>query len=196
MSDHVPAPDAGVPVTEPTPTPGTAPDPTTAPATEPATAVTLRAPAHRVGRSAPWLWGVGAVARVVVLLAVGVAVELFGWYDVPGWAWVLYGVLAVAYVPLMPLVRYRIHRWESTETAVYTQTGFLSRERHIAPMSKVQTIDMDESPVARLFGLATVTVTTASAMGSLTITALDRAVAEQLVSDLTRRTEAEADDAT
>lgn len=174
------------------PAPGSAP----APATGPAATVALRDPAHRVSRSAPWLWAVGAVVRVVVVVAVGVVLGLVGFVEVPWWGWVLLAVAGAAYVVLMPLVRYRIHRWESTETAVYTQVGFLSRERHVAPMSKVQTIDMDESPLARLFGLATVTVTTASAMGSLTITAVDREVAQQLVADLTRRTEAEADDAT
>lgn len=173
------------------------PEPPAAPEAAPDPApVALREPAHRVSRSAPWLWAIGAAMRVVVLIAVGVGLGLTGVLELPWWAWTLVGLAAAAYVPLMPLVRYRIHRWESTETAVYTQEGFLSRQRHVAPMSKVQTIDMDESPVARLFGLATVTVTTASAMGSITITAIDRHVAQQLVSDLTRRTEAEADDAT
>lgn len=168
------------------------------PATDPVSTATvaLREPAHRVSRSAPRLWAVGAVVRVAMVVAVLVALGLVGFVELPWWAWVLLAVGGVAYAVLMPVVRYRIHRWESTETAVYTQVGFLSRERHVAPMSKVQTIDMDESPLARLFGLATVTVTTASAMGSLTITAIDREVAQQLVADLTRRTEAEADDAT
>ena len=67
----------------------------------------------------------------------------------------------------MPRVRYRIHRWESTDTAVYTQTGWLSRERRIAPMSRVQTVDFEQGPIDRLLGLASVTVTTASAAGPL-----------------------------
>ncbi|GAB3990768.1 PH domain-containing protein [Nocardioides marmoraquaticus] len=166
------------------------------PAPSPSAAVALREPAHRVSRSAPWLWAIGAVVRVVVVVVAAVVAGVLGFVDLAWWAWTLLAVAGAAYVVLMPLVRYRIHRWESTETAVYTQVGFLSRERHVAPMSKVQTIDMDESALARLFGLATVTVTTASAMGSLTITAIDRQVAQQLVADLTQRTEAEADDAT
>ena len=54
----------------------------------------------------------------------------------------------------MPRVRYRIHRWESTDTAVYTQTGWLSRERRIAPMSRVQTVDFEQGWIDRLLGLA------------------------------------------
>ena len=59
---------------------------------------------------------------------------------------------SVAYVVAMPRVRYRIHRWESTDTAVYTQTGWLCRERRIAPMSRVQTVDFEQGAIGRLLG--------------------------------------------
>ena len=155
----------------------------------------LRDPAHQVSTKAPMLWMVFAALRSLLLLAGLVAVHLF-WFDVPVWVWPVYGVLAIAYVIAMPRVRYRIHRWESTDTAVYTQTGWLSRERRIAPMSRVQTVDFEQSAVGRLFGLASVTVTTASAAGPLRISEIDKPVADRLVDDLTRRTEAEAGDAT
>ena len=96
----------------------------------------------------------------------------------------------------MPTYRYQVHRWESTDTAVYTQRGWLNRERRIAPMSRVQTVDLEQGALSRLLGLAQVTVTTASAAGPLRIEGLDRRVAEQLVEELTRRTEAEPGDAT
>jgi membrane protein YdbS with pleckstrin-like domain len=102
----------------------------------------------------------------------------------------------VAYVVVMPAVRYRIHRWESTADAVYTQTGWLTRERRIAPMSRVQTVDLEQGPVSRLLGLAEVTVTTASAAGPLKIEGLDFPIAQRLVDELTRRTSAVAGDAT
>jgi membrane protein YdbS with pleckstrin-like domain len=102
----------------------------------------------------------------------------------------------VGYAVAMPAYRYRVHRWESTATAVYTQTGWLARERRIAPMSRVQTVDLQQTALSRLFRLANVTVTTASAAGPLRIEALDVAVAERLVDELTRQTEAEAGDAT
>jgi membrane protein YdbS with pleckstrin-like domain len=156
----------------------------------------LREPAHQVSRKAPVLWAVGAAMRALTLLAVLVLAAVFDWFPVPVWVWPAYAVVAIAYVVGMPRVRYRIHRWESTETAVYTQTGWLSRERRIAPMSRVQTVDFEQSPLGRLLGLASVTVTTASAAGPLQITLVDKAVADRLVDDLTRRTEAEAGDAT
>ena len=162
----------------------------------PAANPALRDPAHQVSPKAPVLWAFGATVRVVLLLVLLVTAKLAGWWDVPLWVWPLYVVLALAYVVGMPLVRYRVHRWESTETAVYTQTGFLSRERRIAPMSRVQTVDFEQSAVGRLLGLASVTVTTASAAGPLVIRGVDKEVADRLVDDLTRRTEAEAGDAT
>jgi membrane protein YdbS with pleckstrin-like domain len=156
----------------------------------------LREPAHQVSSKAPVLWAVGAGIRSLLVLVVLVLAAVFDWFPVPLWVWPLYAVLAVSYVVAMPRVRYRIHRWESTDTAVYTQTGWLSRELRIAPMSRVQTVDFEQSPVGRLLGLASVTVTTASAAGPLHISLVDKPVADRLVEDLTRRTEAEAGDAT
>lgn len=158
--------------------------------------VALRDPAHQVSPRAPFIWTLGAVVRSILLATVAVVVALV-WDRWPAWwVWAAYAVLAVGYVVVMPAYRYRVHRWESTSTAVYTQSGWLTRERRIAPMSRVQTVDLQQTAVSRLFGLANVTVTTASAAGPLRIEALDVAVAERLVDELTRRTEAEPGDAT
>lgn len=156
----------------------------------------LRQPLHQVSSKAPLLWAIGAGLQSIPVLVLLAAASIFDWFAVPVWVWPGYAVLAIAYVAAMPRVRYRIHRWESTETAVYTQTGWLSRERRIAPMSRVQTVDFEQSPLGRLLGLASVTVTTASAAGPLRISMIDKPVADRLVDDLTRRTEAEAGDAT
>src|SRR4051794_10030345 len=154
--------------------------------------VSLREPAERVSPRAPLVWAAAAVVKGLLLGAVlvvaTVVVELF-W--MPAWAWVLYAVLVIAYVAVMPVYRYRVHRWESTDTAVYTQRGWLSRERRIAPMSRVQTVDLEQGIVSRALGLADVTVTTASAAGPVRIEGLDRAVAERLGDELPRRTEAQ-----
>jgi len=139
---------------------------------------------------------VGAVLRSLLLLAALVAIEVFDWFDVPVWVWPLYAVVAIAYVIAMPRVRYRIHRWESTDTAVYTQTGWWTRERRIAPMSRVQTVDHREGAISRLFGLATVRVTTASSAGALTIEGLDQHRALEIVDELTRMADSVPGDAT
>jgi membrane protein YdbS with pleckstrin-like domain len=160
------------------------------------TAPALRDPANRVSPKAPVLWAAGACIPAVSLGVVLLAARLFDWFHVPLWIFPLYVVVAIAYIVGMPLVRYQVHRWESTDDAVYTQVGWLSRQRRIAPMSRVQTVDFEQSAVGRVLGLASVTVTTASAAGPLVISAIDKEVADRLVADLTRRTSAEAGDAT
>jgi uncharacterized protein len=159
--------------------------------------VTLREPSGRVSPRAPLVWVAHALLRGLLLSAgVFVASVVADLFTLPTWAWVAYVVAVLGYAAVMPAYRYHVHRWESTSTAVYTQTGWLARERRIAPMSRVQTVDLEQGPVSRLLRLATVTVTTASAAGPLRIEGLDTETAERLVDELTRRTEAEAGDAT
>jgi membrane protein YdbS with pleckstrin-like domain len=105
-------------------------------------------------------------------------------------------VLGAAHLIVMPQWRYNVHRWEVAPQAVYTRAGWLHQESRIAPISRIQTVDSERGPLAQLFGLADVTVTTASAAGPLTIEGLDRAIAERLVDDLTTAAQATRGDAT
>jgi membrane protein YdbS with pleckstrin-like domain len=63
-------------------------------------------------------------------------------------------------------------------------------------MSRIQTVDYVEGAISRLFGLASVTVTTASAAGALEIAGLDQARARQLVDELTLKANTVEGDAT
>jgi membrane protein YdbS with pleckstrin-like domain len=153
-------------------------------------ATRLRAPAHLVSPRAKAYWTVRAGAGWLVLAAAQVAVWIAvkhpdGWHAV---ALAVTVVLAVAHVSVMPRWRYRVHRWEATDTAVYTQSGWFSQERRIAPVARIQTVDTQRGPFEQAFGLANVTVTTASAAGPLKIHGLRRADADALVDELTART--------
>jgi uncharacterized protein len=160
--------------------------------------MTLRAPAHLVSSRARWYWAVRAGAGWLAV----VAVEALIWLAAPGSGAVHLGVLlatlllAAAHLAVMPQWRYRVHRWETTETAVYTQTGWFTQERRIAPMARIQTVDTRRGPVEQLFRLTNVTVTTASAKGPLKIHALDLEVADHIVEHLTRRAQLSAEDGT
>uniref|UniRef100_UPI002B27187C PH domain-containing protein n=1 Tax=Nocardioides sp. TaxID=35761 RepID=UPI002B27187C len=131
------------------------------------------------------------LVMVVALSVFAVTTDAVRW-----WMVLALVVAVIAYVAVVPQWRYLVHRWEATETAVYTQTGWWARERRIAPMSRIQTVDYAEGAIARLFGLASVTVTTASAAGAISIDGLDRQVARRLVDDLTRQADAVEGDAT
>ena len=160
-------------------------------------APSLRDPRERVSPRARLMWMVGGLVRAVVLMALLLVTALvFDWYDLRWWMPLSLAVLTLAAAVLIPQWRYAVHRWEVTDTAVYTQTGWWRRERRIAPMSRIQTVDYVEGAISRLFRLASVTATTASAAGALEIAGLDRDLARRLVDELTRKADAIAGDAT
>ncbi|MEO5745143.1 MAG: PH domain-containing protein [Terracoccus sp.] len=158
----------------------------------------LREPSQRVSPRAVWMWTVEALFSVAWLFG-GLAVWWFLDTDSRTAQWVTGAILlavSAGYVTIMPRWRFRVHRWEATSYAIYTQTGWIRQERRIAPLSRVQTVDLERGPVAQLFKLASVTVTTASAAGPVKVHGLDLAVAEELVEGLTAAAVAEKGDAT
>lgn len=158
----------------------------------------LRPPRHRVSRRAIRWWTVQAVLNALATL-VPLLVVLSAWPRARAWLGIAAAVLAVAavgYVLVMPRWRYRVHRWEATDDAVYTSTGWLNQEWRVAPMSRIQTVDTARGPLQQLFGLATVTVTTASAAGPLRIDGLDHPTAVALAEQLTAVTGTAPGDAT
>ncbi len=161
-------------------------------------ATQLRPPRHRVSRTAIWYWTVRAAIGWLVLAA---AQALWWALDGGPGGWHAAGlaattVVGAVHLVVMPRWRYAVHRWEATPHAVYTQSGWFSQERRVAPVSRIQTVDSERRPLEQLFGLTDVTVTTASASGPLKIHALDRDTAQRLVDELTASTRAGQDDAT
>lgn len=153
----------------------------------PGETVTLTDPAHPPSRKAPLVWAIGAAIPWLVLVVaqlvwLGFDQQMLWLHGAAAAATVLG---AVASVVVVPLWRYRVHRWEISPEAVYTRTGWLVQERRIAPISRVQTVDTYRGPLDRLFGLANVTVTTASSAGAVRIVALDSQVADGVVARLT-----------
>ncbi|MGQ0777247.1 MAG: PH domain-containing protein [Pseudonocardiales bacterium] len=158
----------------------------------------LRPPRHRVSPRAVTWWTTQAVLLATPLLIVPI-VGLALWPYARAWlvgVAIAFAVLGVAYVLVMPRWRFRVHRWEATDDAVYTSSGWLSQEWRVAPMSRIQTVDTERGPLQQLFGLSTVTVTTASAAGALRLAGLDHALAADLVQQLTETTQATPGDAT
>src|SRR5689334_18646738 len=144
-------------------------------------------PANPPSRKAPLVWALGAAIPWLVLIVAQVV-----WVVLDGrllWAHALAGTVTllavVLFVGVVPVWRYRVHRWDISPQAVYTRTGWLVQERRIAPVSRVQTVDTYRGPLDRLFGVANVTVTTASSAGAVRIVALDNDVADRVVEQLT-----------
>lgn len=162
-------------------------------------ALPLRPPAHQASPRAVTWWRLRALGTLLALTGPQlVAVAMLG-DGAPSWlvgTAVATGLLCAVYAVAVPPILYRIHRWEVTDQAVYTLTGWLTREWRIAPISRVQTVDTERGPLQQQLRLATVTVTTASARGAVKITGLDADVAAELARDLTETTQATPGDAT
>jgi len=87
---------------------------------------------------------------------------------------------AIGYLTVMPRWRYRVHAWELGEFAVYSASGWFWQRRRIAPLSRVQTVDVVRGPLQQSFGLATIVVTTASTAGDVKIAGVSDADAEEI----------------
>ena len=87
---------------------------------------TLRPPAHLVSPRAVLYWFTRALAAWLVVIAVQVVSWVLDW-PIPPWhaqLLVVTALLAAAHLIVMPRWRYRVHRWELTDDAVYTRTGW------------------------------------------------------------------------
>lgn len=161
----------------------------------------LREPAHQVCPRAVRYWVVKGLIGGVIAWAVMFAIY---WFVAETWEWgrwlgpifILIMIANLADVTLEPIIRYRRTRWEVTGEKVFAQTGWLSRDQRIAPLSRVQTVDTHRSALMRVFRLANVTVTTASAAGPITLPCLDTDVADRVTAELARITGQTTGDAT
>ncbi|QHG85200.1 hypothetical protein D1O33_23240 [Rhodococcus rhodochrous] len=162
------------------------------------TGVVMREPSWRPSPKARVLWAVSAASMWLPLVVAQVVWALVapvgaGWHIAAAAATVVLGGLHVAVVPVW---RYRVHRWEMDETAVYTRSGWWTQEHRIAPISRIQTVDTERGPLDRWLDLTTVTVTTASAAGAVEIVGLDSRVADETVARLTTLAASSEADAT
>ncbi|MGQ0840866.1 PH domain-containing protein [Actinokineospora sp.] len=164
----------------------------------PAPTPRLRPPHNQVEPRAVGWWATQSALAfgglAIPLLIVGLTLP-------PTRPWVFIGAALAVVVGLVDAlvvsrIRYRVHRWEVTDDAVYVRRGWFWQEWRVAPMSRIQTVDTIRGPLEQAFRLATVTVTTASAKGALKIQGLDHEQAEELVERLTEATQATPGDAT
>lgn len=161
-------------------------------------ALQLRPPRHRVERRAVTWWVLQSAAAFVPIMS-GLIVAYVLWDDARPWLVVpiigaaIFGLLGLL---VEPWWRYAVHRWESTDQAVYALTGWLVREWRVAPISRIQTVDAVRGPLEQMLGLSTLRVTTASSRGAINIGGLDREVAAEAAAQLTKIAQVTQGDAT
>lgn len=158
----------------------------------------LRLPSERVSSRATTLWTVQSLLYIGIPLAALVAAAII-WE--PARVWLIApiiagGVLFVATVVIEPLVRRHVHRWEITDKAIYSVTGWVRVEWRVTPVSRVQTVDAVRGPLAQILGLSTLRVTTASAHGAVDIEGIDQHIAREAIARLSALAELSEGDAT
>jgi len=167
------------------------------------TAAPVREPAWPVARSAIALWVTQAVIGTLFWAALVVAALLLVPSSVggpvPTLRWlvpVVIGIWRLVAIGVRPFVRYRVHRWEVTADTVHSLTGWLTRTWTLVPVARIQTVDVTQGALQRLFGLSTVAVLTASSQGTVTVPQLETDVAHRVADDLAHRADAVRDEAT
>jgi membrane protein YdbS with pleckstrin-like domain len=168
-----------------------------------ATPAPVREPAWSLSRSAIGLWVTEGVVGSL-FLGLGVAAFLLFVPAAPGtplpllhWLLPVGAVLyAAAVIGVRPWIRYRVHRWEVTDDAAYTVTGWLTRTWTLVPIARIQTVDVTRGVLQQLFGLASVAVLTASSQGTVRVPHLEADVARRVADDLAHRAEQVRDQAT
>lgn len=118
----------------------------------------------------PW-WRVTTIlAFLFPILGTVVTSAVLGraWLAVPAALTLLATGMAVWY----PRARYDRWRWRLTDLAVELEHGVLVRTAEALPYFRIQQIDVNQGPIDRLLGLASLQVTSASASGSVRLPAI------------------------
>lgn len=155
---------------------------------------TLRLPGNRVSPRARAWWAarVALLGLPLPLTFLVLAVTIPPAATVFWWLTLIFAVPVLVWLAVEPLWRFRVHRWEVTDTAVYVVSGWLWQRWRVVPLARVQSVDSLRGPLQQSFGLVGITVATAAASGAVRITGLDRRHAGELVDYLATRIQASA----
>lgn len=90
--------------------------------------------------------------------------------------------LAIAYIIAAPKVRYERYRYCIDEEAIRVREGLLWVSESIVPIERLHKIEISQGPIARIFKLSTVCVTTAG--GDVKVKFLEDEVAAEIAEKL------------
>ena len=99
------------------------------------------------------------IAALVLLVAASVAE-----FAIPGWTgivWAPVGLFALYLVLWLPMRRYAARGYSLAQERLRVLRGVVFRADTVVPFGRVQHIDVNQGPLERAFGLATLTVHTA-----------------------------------
>lgn len=166
------------------------PDPSPAPAAPPGAGGRLGAeglrPVSETLIRARYL--AGLVGYALAVLVVAGCIVVWAWL---GWWWTVFPALLVLILALQSLLltprRVRALGYLDREDDLVFASGIMFRSVSTVAFARVQSVEVHEGPIERSLGLATLSVSTASAEADLTIPGLPREEAERLRALLARR---------
>lgn len=121
---------------------------------------------------------------LAILVGIGALGLVLHAFHVPTMVWrvflvvgILVSVVVLLYLVLAPTVGFARYRYRITDQSIEVISGVLSIQQEVLPIRRIQQINIQQGPILRLFGLATVELI--SAGGMLTLTAIPLTQAEE-----------------
>lgn len=112
----------------------------------------------------------GPILALVVLLAIGVAVQVWiddadlGWLELAVWVICLLGILWFTVRPFLDWLT-TVHG--ITERRLITRQGIITRRGHDIPLARVSDVQIEINLIDRPFGCGTLVITDASTFGEV-----------------------------
>lgn len=122
-----------------------------------------------------WLCLIMAAATLIVLLAVDAG--LIG-NIILAICW----IFVIVYIVIAPKVRYERYRYCIDNEAIRVREGLFWISESVVPIERLHKIQVSQGPIARMFNLSTVCVTTAG--GDVNIKFLPEEIAEEIAETL------------
>lgn len=122
----------------------------------------------------------GAVPGVAISVPLAVLRDTVAWFGVA----VVLGVAAAALGPLWANRRYERFGYLLTDQAVRVRDGVVIHSDAIAPLFRVQHVDIDRGPLQLRFGLASLTIHTAAPAADIHLPDLHADDAERVRDDI------------
>ncbi|WAA09251.1 PH domain-containing protein [Fervidibacillus albus] len=152
----------------------------------------LNEPKNRISEKALTVWKIrGMIQTGIFLLLSIVAIVLIFLFDWPKWIIPILAILFIidGYYSIFfaPKLQWRRWRYEVREQEIELQHGLFVVTKTLIPMIRVQHVDMEQGPILKKYGLATISISTAATTHA--IPALEEEEAEnvrQIISQLAR----------
>ncbi|MDO5049304.1 MAG: PH domain-containing protein [Actinomycetaceae bacterium] len=140
----------------------------------------------------PALVKVRVIALLIsgTILALGFAIPAFLFTS---WLWIPTALIVALYAWLLWLVPRQVRAigYAEAESDLLIRKGIMFKNLTVVPYGRMQYVDVSEGPIARMFGIASVQLHTASATTDASIPGLPAAEASRLRTRLAERGEAE-----